>query len=165
MKHLYAPWRGDYITDTAHTGACVFCEQISANNDAHYFIIQRFTHCFVMLNLFPYNAGHVMVIPYRHVATLTKLTPQERGEMMEVSNLALIVLKKSLKADGFNLGVNLGGKAAGGSIPRHLHMHVLPRWHGDTSFLTTLAETKQISVNLTELYRKLKAAFAKQSLT
>lgn len=163
MKHLYAPWRTDYITKK-HNKKCVFCAQIEQSNDTENFIIKRFDHCFVMLNLFPYNAGHMMVIPYHHSATLTKLNTAERYEIMEASTMAMNILKKELKADGFNIGVNLGGKASGGSISKHLHMHVLPRWHGDTSFLTTLAETKQISTNLVELYKKLTKAFHKKNI-
>ncbi len=159
MKHLYAPWRNRYITEK-NKRACIFCNhRDTACNDTNNFVIKRFNHCLIMLNLFPYNAGHLLIIPYRHTATLAKLTIEERHELMEATNLAMSILKKELKADGFNAGINVGGKASGGSIPGHLHMHVLPRWHGDTSFLTTLAETKQISADLILLYTQLAGAF------
>ncbi len=163
MKHLYAPWRESYIRAKKYTD-CVFCIEpeesaTSAARDAELFILHRYTHCFVMLNRFPYNGGHLLVIPYEHRASLTDCAPEILHEMIEVGTLATAILSKACKAEGFNIGFNLGGPAAGGSIPEHLHMHVLPRWQGDTGFLTTLADTKPVSVNLPALYDQLKAFF------
>jgi len=164
MKYLYAPWRKTYSHNSAKKSSlCPFCEQVKSDDDAAHYIIARYQHCFLLLNLYPYNAGHVMVIPNRHVAHLHKLTPEERAEMMEITTHATVILKKALKAKAFNIGANFGGKAAGGSIPRHLHMHILPRWAGDTAFLTALADTKMVSSNLPELYETLKKAFQKKS--
>lgn len=159
MKHLYAPWRSQYIQANQTSNACVFCTQATTTQDKQHFIIKRYEHCFLVLNLFPYNPGHLLVIPYEHQASLELLPRAARHELMDVITHAIQILTKELKAQGFNVGVNLGGKAAGGSIPDHLHMHVLPRYQGDTNFLVTLAETKQISANLLELYEKLKIAF------
>jgi len=159
MEYLYAPWRDSYVTQGSPTENCVFCLQAQTTDDARHHIIQRHNHCFIMLNLFPYNAGHVMVIPYKHTAVLYELNPEELHEIMEVVTLSTKILKQFLKADGFNIGANLGGKAAGGSIADHLHMHVIPRWHGDTSFLTTTGEIKPISVDLEGMYKNLYQAF------
>lgn len=162
MKHLYAPWRKKYMLDdrcNTEPRVCAFCSCIAENNDPKHFILKRYTHCLVMMNLYPYNAGHLLVIPYAHAGTLEELTKETRTEIMEVTTLSNTILKNTLKAEGINIGLNIGGKVAGGSIPEHLHMHVLPRWAGDTNFLSTLAETKQISANLPELYAQLKDAF------
>ena len=128
-------------------------------DDEQRFIIKRLRHCFVMLNRFPYNGGHLLVIPYEHRSLLTDFPPEALHELMEVAALATALLTQELGAQGFNLGINVGGVAAGGSIPEHLHLHVLPRWAGDTGFLTTLADTKPISVDLPELYQRLTKAF------
>lgn len=157
MKHLYAPWRSGYLHNK-QTGSCVFCKNCAETDDAQTFIIKRFEHCFVMLNLFPYNAGHLLIIPYEHQDSLEKLSQPARQEMMEVATKSITILKETLGAEAINIGLNLGGKAAGGSIPDHLHMHVLPRWLGDTNFLVTLADTKQISIDLADTYRKLSTA-------
>lgn len=154
MKNLYAPWRSAY-TCTKSDSECVFCKKCAENLDAKNFIIKRFTHCYVMLNLFPYNAGHLLVIPYEHHASLETLSPQARQEIMEASSTGTALLKEIFGAEGINIGINIGGKAAGGSIPEHLHVHILPRWIGDTNFLATLAETKQISFDMEEIYQKL----------
>lgn len=158
MKHLYAPWRATYGATKSTKAECPFCPQGEGKYDAHYLVAQ-FTYCYILLNQFPYNPGHVLIIPYRHIAALHKLTVEERAELMEVTTRTTVVMRKLLKTTSFNIGLNIGGKAAGGSIPRHLHMHVVPRWAGDTGFLTALADTKQISANLDELQKKLSAAF------
>jgi ATP adenylyltransferase len=161
MEHLYAPWRDSYVTGTPSKRSCIFCVQSQAADDMSHYILSRHEYCFVMLNLYPYNAGHIMVIPYRHTAFLHKLKKAELHEIMEVVSGSTQVLKKTLKAEGFNIGVNIGGKVAGGSIADHLHVHVIPRWHGDTSFLTTAGGIKPISVDLPKLYEKLIVAFQK----
>jgi len=165
MKHLYAPWRDDYTSSTARTknkdcpeNECVFCCQLKENNDDKHFILKRFEHNVIMLNLYPYNAGHVLLLPLQHLGTLQKLTKQARAELIELSNSSSEILQKELGAQGFNIGLNIG-KAAGAGIPAHLHMHVLPRWLGDTNFLPTIGQTKQISFDLEKMYQKLKVHF------
>lgn len=163
MKKLYAPWRSNYV-NRVHTNtksvACVFCTIRDAHNDAPEFVLKRFEHCMVMLNKYPYNAGHILVVPYGHKQELHEYTAVELAEcMMEVS-IATHVLKKVLGAHGCNVGINIG-KAAGAGIPEHLHVHVLPRFTGDTNFLPTLAETKQISLDLSDIYKKLLTEYAK----
>ena len=160
LRHLYAPWRTQYAqkihTENSNQSKepCIFCTQMQENKDETYFIIKRYTHCVVFLNLYPYNTGHLLVIPYIHVAQLSDLTSDARAEMMGVVSLATEKLTQALGAEGFNIGFNLG-KTAGAGIPEHLHGHVLPRWPGDTNFMPTLMETKQISVDLHETYKKL----------
>jgi len=166
MKRLYCPWRKQYskeVNGTKKEGAtsdeCVFCAKLSENDDEKNYIIKRFAHCAVLLNLFPYNAGHVLVIPYRHVACLSDLSEAERAEIMEVVSKAVECAKDALQAQGINVGLNLG-RAAGAGIPSHLHMHVLPRWTGDTNFMPLIADSKTVSFDLNEIYQTLKKAFA-----
>lgn len=160
MKLLYAPWRSNYaLKGDRPMKSCAFCEQIASQEDEKHFIIKRFSHCFVNLNLFPYNAGHIMVIPYQHQASLPALSQETRAELIEVVSVSIDLLTTALQAEGFNAGFNLGGKAAGGSIPKHLHIHILPRWLGDTNFLITLADVKPISFDLNKTYQTLRSAF------
>lgn len=166
MKRLYAPWRHDYVTRKDKNPAkkdmkneCVFCEKFSKlNDDDNHFIIKRFKCCVVAMNYYPYNAGHLLVISSRHAGNLKDLSSEERIEMIEVANASILALEQTLNAKGFNLGINQG-TAAQGSIPEHLHIHILPRWHGDTSFLETLAETTIISSDLFKCFESLKKYF------
>lgn len=165
MERIYAPWRSKYTQKDKHSNhsslnntTCIFCEQIAANDDDLYFILKRYTHHIIMLNKYPYNAGHLLIIPYKHLAALNDQAQQERTELIELMNYSCEVLKTAIHAEGINLGLNLG-KVSGGSIPNYIHTHVLPRWLGDTNFLPALAETKQVSISLQELFDKLKPHF------
>lgn len=165
MDHLYAPWRKKYvqkIQDSMNTEnkICVFCNQLACDDDATYFILGRYTHHAIIMNLYPYNAGHLLIVPFAHVQSLEELSTEARTELIALANESICILKKELNAHGINMGLNLG-KAAGAGIPEHLHMHILPRWVGDTNFLPLLAETKQISIDLHEIYKKLQPAFKK----
>lgn len=160
MKILYAPWRKKY-TQQARTDekqVCPFCTQYASNEDEKHYIIKRYKYNVLMLNLYPYNAGHVMVIPNKHTAQLHDLEQEALAEMMSIAAQAAQILQEKLGAQGVNIGMNLG-KAAGAGIPDHLHLHVLPRWQGDTNFMPLLADTKQISFDLNEMYQKLKQWF------
>ena len=169
MDILYAPWRNKYVNDIRRTNngssedECVFCHQLKEDKDEHHFVLRRFKHCYVMLNLHPYNAGHLLVLPYAHVAHLNALSQEARIELIELLSHGSAILKEVLSADGVNIGANIE-KAAGAGIPHHLHFHVLPRWNGDTNFMPTLMQTKQISVDLHDIYKKLKPAFASLSM-
>ncbi len=161
MEHLYAPWRSLYAKDISQakqesTDAhqCVFCSQEAEQHDQKHFILKRGKHAYVMMNLYPYNAGHLLIIPYNHCARLSELAADARLEIMELINLCTTIVEDALKAQGINVGINLG-KAAGAGIPSHLHVHVLPRWNGDTNWMPTLADTKVISFNLNEIYQLL----------
>lgn len=166
MKNLYAPWRSDYTTSTARTknenapsDACVFCaHRDNPQDDEKNFVLKRYKHVLVMFNKYPYNAGHLLVVPFDHVGSLDLLSPEARIELMEITTLCTTILKKETGAEGFNIGLNLG-KVAGAGIPAHLHMHVLPRFTGDTNFLPTLGETRVISFDLHAMYKHLAAAF------
>ena len=166
MKQLYAPWREDYTTHVAHKNndggqdSCVFCQQIAQTQDEKYFILRRFEHNVIMFNKYPYNAGHLLILPLKHFQSLDQLSPAGRAELMELTNSANLILASLLHPDGFNVGLNIG-KAAGAGIPSHLHLHLLPRFSGDTNFLPTLSDTKVISYDLHELYTKLKPEFDK----
>ena len=166
MKRIYAPWRSKYAKDTGRTkqerttkNECVFCKQLAQKNDTKSFILKRLKHNVIMLNRFPYNAGHLLIIPLDHKASLDRLSKSARTELMELISNSARILKESLNADGINIGLNIG-KAGGAGIPSHIHFHVLPRWQGDTNFLPTLADTKQVSFDLNEMYKRLKKAFA-----
>ncbi len=166
MKNLYAPWRSDYTTSTARTkneaapsDACVFCAHYNTpHDDEKNFILKRHEHVFVMFNKYPYNAGHLLVVPYAHVGSLDLLSKEARTELMEVTTHAATILKNETGAEGLNIGLNIG-KAAGAGIPAHLHMHVLPRFTGDTNFLPTLGQTRVISFDLNAMYQHLLQAF------
>jgi ATP adenylyltransferase len=165
MDRLYAPWREGYATrvdaekkEHISHDACVFCLQLEEGTDEKYFILRRFPNTIVMLNLYPYNGGHLLVLPFKHTDSLSQLSPDIRAEIMEVTNQSIIILSEVLEAQGFNVGLNLA-RAAGAGIPSHVHFHVVPRWIGDTNFLVTLANTKQISVDLYALYTKLRPYF------
>lgn len=170
MKQLYAPWRENYTTGVAHAknstnteSECVFCNDFAQDTDEKYMIVARYKHMIVMLNRFPYNAGHLLILPHGHIADLHDLSSQARSELIELTNHSINALKKVLHCDGVNVGLNLG-KAAGAGIPSHLHMHVLPRFTGDTNFLPVLCDTKQISFDLHNIYQKLKPEFDSISL-
>jgi ATP adenylyltransferase len=162
MEILYAPWRSEFSSKEANTKKldsseqeCVFCLQFAEHNDEKYYILKRFKHCVVMLNRFPYNAGHLLIIPIRHTDDLADLFIEARTELMELISACTVILKQELVSQGTNIGLNLG-KASGPSIPAHLHFHVLPRWQGDTNFMPALAQTKVISFDLDKIYQQLK---------
>ncbi len=165
MEKIYAPWREKYIkkavqkTNSERIKAdCLFCHQLKQNKDEEFYIIKRFKHTFVILNLYPYNGGHLLVLPIEHNGTLQDCSQNTRSELIETVNISMQVLKKTLQPQGFNVGLNLG-QAGGGGIPSHLHFHVLPRWEGDTNFLPLTCDTKTISTDLKELYQTLKKEF------
>ena len=157
MEHLWSPWRLAYITGGASTGGCVFCAAL-ADPQAESLIVFRGTTCFVILNLFPYNNGHLMVIPNRHIATLASATPEERGELIELTARAEVALTEAYQPHGLNLGINLG-KPAGAGILDHVHMHVVPRWNGDTNFMTVVGRTRVLPEELPDTAAKLRPIF------
>ncbi len=165
MDQLYAPWRHKYVSSTAHKNKkakskrkCPFCAQFAENKDSKFFILKRYKNTAVVMNLYPYNAGHLLILPLKHKKDLASLGKEVRIELMELINIAVQVLEKVMHPDGFNVGLNLGN-AGGGGIPGHLHFHVLPRWSGDTNFLATLSNTKVICSDFRKLYKELKSSF------
>ena len=171
MNILYAPWREEYTASTQSpkeqetTGPedCVFCIRFSQTNDDENFILARYQYNCIMLNRYPYNPGHLLIIPFEHKGNLEDFSIEVQKELIQLVTHSTAILKKELKAQGVNIGMNLG-KAAGAGIPAHLHTHVLPRWHGDTNFLPTLAETKQVSSDLGKLYREISPKFKDLSI-
>lgn len=143
MEHLWTPWRMAYITgEKKQTDGCVFCD-VPAQPDAPALIVARSAHVYAVLNLFPYNGGHLMIIPYRHVQTPEDLTPDELIDQAHTINRAIAVLRKAYQPQGFNIGANIGS-AAGAGIAQHYHLHIVPRWNGDANFMTTTASTRVI---------------------
>lgn len=165
FHYLYAPWRTEYILHTGHKPVvsyaqedCVFCKRMAAHDDSIHFILHRFEHHIVILNKYPYNTGHLLIVPYEHVPDLHDLSQEARDELMELITESVQILKKVLDAHAVNVGINLG-KAAGAGIPAHLHIHLVPRWEGDTGFLDTCAETKLVPVDLQQVFEQLKPYF------
>lgn len=154
MENLWAPWRIEYILGKKPKG-CIFCDKPAENRDEENLILYRGKYHFIIMNAFPYNNGHMMVVPYRHTATLAGWAPEERQEMMELANLGVELLRKLMKPDGFNLGINMG-LVAGAGVADHIHLHVVPRWNGDTNFMPVLSDTRVISEALRATYVKLK---------
>lgn len=143
---------------------CPFCFTLNQSClDTKSYILKELKYSAILLNIYPYNNGHLLVIPKRHRATLNDLNPEERFEIMEVINLCTSILGGILKPDGFNIGINLS-RGAGATVPEHLHIHVVPRWNGDTNFLLILDGTKPVSVDLDTLYKCLKPLFDKAKL-
>ncbi len=154
MENLWAPWRIDYILSKKQEG-CIFCDKPHENRDEDNLILYRGKCHFIIMNAFPYNNGHMMVVPYRHTATLSGWTPQEYSEFMALADLSVNLLKKTMRPDGFNLGVNMG-LVAGAGVADHIHLHIVPRWNGDTNFMPVLSDTRVISEALRATYGTLK---------
>lgn len=157
MKLLWGPWRMEYILSEKPEG-CILCQYPKEDNDAENHILYRGKMNFVMLNRYPYNPGHLMIVPYRHLDSPEKLTEEERNEHFEIVSHCVEVLRKELKPDGFNLGMNLG-KVAGAGIDDHIHSHIVPRWNGDTSYMSVVADTRVVPEALDATYEKLKGKF------
>ena len=155
MQRLWAPWRTKYIVGNCKRKGCLFCEKLKERKDEENYILFRGKHCMVMLNAYPYNNGHLMIVPYRHICSVEELSKEETEEMMEVLFKMVRVVKEVMHPEGFNIGINLG-KAGGAGIVDHLHLHIVPRWVGDSNFMLTLSETKVISEALSKTYHKLK---------
>jgi len=158
MDRLYAPWREAYVgKEKSGKGECPFCLAAASSDDASHHVLDRGGDFLVMLNRFPYNSGHLLIVPTDHIAELEAASSEVRAGMMEAVAKWSALIKRALGCHGFNIGFNIG-EVSGGSIPGHLHMHVVPRWRGDTNFLTTIGQTKLISCSLDGIYRQLLAA-------
>lgn len=160
MQRLWAPWRARYIASEP-TPDCVFCAKPSERRDAANYLLHRGRRAYVMLNLYPYASGHLLVIPYRHEPRLERLQPAESAELMRLAQRAVTALAAELKPEGFNLGLNLG-KAGGAAVAGHLHLHVVPRWSADTNFMPVLAETKVLPEHLDAVFARLRPYFARR---
>jgi ATP adenylyltransferase len=157
MQHLFTPWRFKYVTQVEHQKGCVLC-QIAATDpseDESVFVLHRAAHHFLVLNIYPYTSGHLMIVPYEHCSRLAELPSAALSEFTELAVRVEKLLTKVYRPEGINMGMNLG-LCAGAGIVEHLHMHAVPRWTGDTSFLTVVGETRVIPEELAETWRKLK---------
>lgn len=159
MDWLWSPWRYRYVSEASPSGACIFCDKPAAARDEENLVLHRGALCYVLLNLFPYTSGHLMVAPYDHVPSLVELREDAALEMMRLVREAERHIRALYRPQGLNIGMNLG-ECAGAGIAGHIHMHVLPRWMGDANFMTTIGETRVMPEDLGETYRRLKAAFA-----
>ena len=159
MDYLWTPWRYVYVAGLGKASGCVFCDLPQAGDDAKASIVYRGQHCYVMLNRYPYTAGHVMIIPFAHLDELQKLSVDAAHEMMDLSQRMERVLRELYKPDGLNLGMNIG-KAAGAGVAGHIHMHVLPRWVADANFMSVVGETRVLPESLETTYERIKGAMA-----
>ena len=157
MKVLWAPWRMGYILSDKTQG-CIFCGLPKEDRDRENLILYRGSHNFVIMNRFPYNNGHIMVVPYLHVSSPDGLSDEASLDFMKVTQHAMRSIKKAFMPEGFNMGINVG-KIAGAGMEEHVHLHMVPRWAGDTSFMTVFDEIRVIPEHILETYDKLFAAF------
>lgn len=154
MERLWAPWRSHYVASAGEPNGCFLCTEPHSGNDRESLILSRGPKTFVILNRFPYNSGHLLIAPYRHVKDWEVLDDEELLEIGQQAQKMVTALKKVFKPQGFNVGLNLGGPAGAG-LPGHLHVHVVPRWQGDTNFMPVLGDTKVISEGLLNTWGKL----------
>lgn len=157
MKQLWSPWRMEYIRSDK-SGECIFCEKPTETNDEGNLILYRGKSCFVIMNRYPYTNGHLMVAPYAHTDTPLNLPPETLTELMVLTNVCLKALSETAHPDGFNIGMNLGA-SAGAGIKDHIHMHIVPRWTGDTNFMPVLCDTRVVCEALADTYQQLKPLF------
>ena len=157
MDFIWSPWRYDYMASGGRKpSGCVFCVSPDGKDDAERLIVYRGSRNFIILNLFPYTSGHVMIAPYDHHDTIADAKPDQLTEMMQLSQRVIAALQKLYRPEGFNLGMNLG-TAAGAGIRDHFHLHVVPRWAGDANFMTITGETRVLPEELSTTYQRIKA--------
>ncbi|MCI0496486.1 HIT domain-containing protein [candidate division KSB1 bacterium] len=159
MDTLWAPWRIEYIKQAKEPG-CIFCTKPAQRQDKENFILYRGKTSFVIMNFYPYNNGHLMVVPFRHTSDITELNRDERLEMMDLLSACKEILKAAVSPHGFNIGMNLG-EVAGAGVKDHLHFHIVPRWNGDTNYMPICGHTKVVSEGLMETWESLKKSFDK----
>lgn len=163
MERLWAPWRKAYIQDESKSGkGCLFCRLVKEKRDARNYIIKRTSHSFSVLNRYPYNNGHTLILPKRHVSDISRLRDDERLDWLSHLELLQEAIGKRLKPDGFNVGMNLG-RVAGAGMPDHLHLHIVPRWNGDTNFMPVTGGVKVISQSLQSAHKELTEELRKRS--
>jgi ATP adenylyltransferase len=160
MDRLWTPWRFEYIRKAAEDTSCVFCRIGNETCDTANLVLFRGAHSFVLLNLYPYTSGHLLVVANRHIAFLSDAVPEELNEIMQLSRQCEHALRRIYRPHGYNMGFNLG-RAAGAGVDHHLHMHVLPRWTGDSNFVSVIGETRVLPEELPDTYKKLLPYFKK----
>jgi len=165
---LFAPWRREYILSGSdekkaqqkNSTGCIFCDFPKDSSDEEHLIVHRSKYCFVILNAFPYNPGHLMVVPYRHLHDFAELTADELSDLMGTAQTAIKVMTKVMAPQGFNLGMNIG-RTAGAGIDQHLHMHIVPRWNGDTNFMPVIGGVRVVSESNESAWKRLRDAWPK----
>lgn len=160
MDQLWSPWRMRYIQQEEKPNSCVFCWAIQQEDGVENLVVNRATHSFVILNRFPYTTGHLMIVPKVHRSSLEDLDSETRQEMIELVSRSMSVLREVYHPDGFNIGANIGA-AAGAGIATHVHIHVLPRWAGDTNFMSTIGGTRVLPEELSETYQRVLSSWPK----
>ncbi len=158
MDRLWTPWRFEYLRKADQESACVFCRVLTETDDTANLVLFRSKNLFIILNLFPYTSGHLLVAANRHIASLTEARPEELHEMIDMARRCEDALHREYRPDGYNLGFNLG-RAAGAGVEHHLHLHVLPRWIGDSNFVSVVGETRVLPEELSVTYCRLKPYF------
>jgi ATP adenylyltransferase len=158
MDHLWSPWRLEYVTGAKPKTGCVFCLEQAPRSESDPLIVFQGRAAYVILNFYPYNNGHLLVVPYRHEPTIAGLTSEEMNEMGQLTQRCETVLCDAYKLDGINMGVNLG-RTAGAGIVEHVHLHVVPRWHGDTNFMTVVGQTRVLPEKLESTAARLRPLF------
>ena len=166
MDRMWSPWRSEYVSEAARrpsaNGTSVFTRLVEEENDRENLILWRGDEVFVIMNLYPYNNGHLLIVPYREVAAYDRLSPPEQQAVAAAIDRCIRWLRSALSPEGFNVGMNLGA-AAGAGIPEHLHVHVVPRWDGDTNFMSTTDETRVLPEDLSTTYEKLRTVIEEDS--
>lgn len=162
MDYLWTPWRYQYVTAVGQPGECVFCAAAKSQDDRANLVVYRAALNFVILNRFPYTSGHFMIVPYAHVPTLEGMTEEAALEMMRLTRAGEKHLRSLYHPEGLNIGMNVG-HSAGAGIAGHVHLHLLPRWTGDTNFMTTTGETRVLPEDLGVTWEKLRAAFGAEA--
>jgi len=160
MKHLWSPWRMKYIENSKKEPGCVFCNAQAQPDGTENLIAFRGANAYVILNRYPYTSGHLMVIPFTHAPNLEELTPETRTEMMELTSRCTTILREVYRTQSFNVGVNIG-EAAGAGVLGHVHIHIVPRWAGDTNFMSSVGETRVLPETLEDTYQRIRQAFEK----
>lgn len=160
MKRLFSPWRSKYIStfkdEKPRKGESIFTRILHENRDEKNLVVIRKKHCFVLMNLYPYNSGHLMIVPYKQTSELHGLSKEENAEILETAAEMITILKKVMKPQGFNVGANIG-RVAGAGIDDHVHFHIVPRWNGDTNFMPIISDTKVVSEDMKATYKKIKS--------
>ena len=161
MEYISAPWRGPYVRQVFRMRGCVFCRALKVRDDRSAHILYRGKYNFVLLNKFPYTPGHLMIAPFRHTASFDRVGKEASAEMASLLQLSLKILKKSVRPHGFNAGMNLG-QSAGAGVVHHYHLHVIPRWHGDSNFMPLVSQTRVLIEDLDSTYDRLLPLFRRE---
>ena len=160
MNHLWSPWRMKYIRRQKTPKGCVFCDAVQKEDGESNLIVARGKCAFVILNRYPYTSGHIMIVPLEHIGSFEKMDEETSAEVMRLIRQGITTLDKVYKPDGYNMGANLGA-SAGAGIANHVHFHLVPRWDGDTNFMTSIGETRVLPEDLSETFKQIKDAWPK----